>query len=187
MPADRSSLPRIGPVVRGHDTVCEFSDSACGTRFVLVFDPVDGLRSIAHDPVPALDERPWAISRVKGLCETTLLGTSAVAYVGGLIGGLASRRRRTFWGSAMLAGCVFVILGGLLPDLLRSHAEGTAFGALILGAGTVVAVVIIVWGRCSPADDSGSITDVCANCGYDLRASPDRCPECGTPTTSTPA
>jgi hypothetical protein len=49
--------------------------------------------------------------------------------------------------------------------------------ALILAYFVLYGAVILVLQRISRTHGEGS----CQKCGYELRASPDRCPECGTP------
>lgn len=46
---------------------------------------------------------------------------------------------------------------------------------------TLSAITPIVWtARCRRRKASGNASGVCPGCGYDLRATPGRCPECGT-------
>jgi hypothetical protein len=47
----------------------------------------------------------------------------------------------------------------------------------------MLAVLLIRQWRRARRPKSGQ----CSRCGYDIRASPDRCPECGTPVTRAPA
>jgi hypothetical protein len=61
-------------------------------------------------------------------------------------------------------------------DLAIDWWRVIAVGAIL----PVVRLVKLITGRRRPCDH-------CATCGYDLRATPERCPECGTVPTAKPA
>ena len=67
----------------------------------------------------------------------------------------------------------------LLPALLLSKTDFELWyaAALITGAVTWFAVEHRLERRVLKR----LLTGLCPTCGYDLRASPERCPECGTP------
>jgi len=50
---------------------------------------------------------------------------------------------------------------------------------------SVLAILPIVWVYRRTLGDRTNRTGICSTCGYDLRATPDRCPECGTAVTPT--
>jgi hypothetical protein len=60
--------------------------------------------------------------------------------------------------------------------MLVSHALWIPHGYAALAFG--IAPAAWLWKR--QRQVARSLRNLCANCGYDLRATPDRCPECGT-------
>jgi hypothetical protein len=50
------------------------------------------------------------------------------------------------------------------------------YGAVIAMFAVLPMISLVRWGRRASQIPAG----ICAKCGYDLRATPDRCPECGT-------
>lgn len=76
-----------------------------------------------------------------------------------------------------------LILGAVLWVWLLGYVRGLFWGVLLWG-GLALAVELIGHGR-QKRIAFRERNQLCLRCGYDLRATPDRCPECGTPVAST--
>jgi len=64
-------------------------------------------------------------------------------------------------------------------DYTKERQPGWAYIRLVVPLWeltAILAVLPIAWKRMRP----GYMLGLCPSCGYDLRATPDRCPECGT-------
>jgi predicted amidophosphoribosyltransferase len=52
---------------------------------------------------------------------------------------------------------------------------------ILLGAGLFWLLAVGVSSACADGRSRRVVDGYCRECGYDLRATPERCPECGTP------
>jgi hypothetical protein len=82
------------------------------------------------------------------------------------------------WGLVLLLGIAS------WPDLLAALADWHNNGAAFIGLGSALAMsagmgALVLWVR--KVEERSPDRTRCRRCGYDLRATPQRCPECGTP------
>ena len=86
----------------------------------------------------------------------------------------ASQRLKPAWSFAGFA-LAHVSIGGM-----RATELHVPYWIVVLAAGVLPAVYLRRRFRVPPS------TSTCRRCGYDLRATPQRCPECGTPSSGKP-
>jgi hypothetical protein len=108
-------------------------------------------------------------------------------------------RPLTWWAAASFFFCVLSVialvtnLGGCEGDVFVDNTGNvipkSKFVPRLVATAVVTAILPIVWFvryRARRRDVSRWLSRQCTKCGYDLRSSSDRCPECGTPSKLIP-
>jgi hypothetical protein len=127
----------------------------------------DGVLEILASPAMARDSRA-ALSQLTDVTLPTFLHIADVPLAIEL-----ARAEVPIGRSALLAVGRFAIAIG--PGPLGGEYLRVPYHALLALASVLPIVSLVRWRR-SRRPAAGR----CASCGYDLRATPDRCPECGT-------
>jgi hypothetical protein len=100
----------------------------------------------------------------------------------------ALRRRVEFFLKPVLAVGMMLGYGVIAVDLLSSRlsAPGLVISAAVLAICELAVVANIVARRYARRALARFLAGQCVKCGYDLRATPERCPECGTAPPAVP-